>query len=165
MYPPAHCSPVQPGETLQSSILIGWPGQYLPPGPGGGHSHLRPHCSVPGPHVVLQLSQRSHSHQWPSGTKNGRMSHHQHCTCHYFTYYMEEDCKVLFVFDFHDYIQSHFLLCVVLDCHHCKLNPNCNQDIQSCRRWFCARKLSCFLRTMATPSVFCSLSLFQGHML
>ena len=78
---------------------------------------------------------------------------------------MEEDCKVLSVFDFHDYIQSHFLLCVVLDCHHCKLNPNCNQDIQSCRRWFCARKLSCFLRTMATPSVFCSFALFQCHML
>ena len=76
---------------------------------------------------------------------------------------MEEYCKALSVLDFRDYIQSHFLLCVILDCHHYIFDPNCNQEIQSCRRWFCARKLSCFLRTMATPSVFCSL--FQCHML
>ena len=69
-----------------------------------------------------------------------------------------------FAFDQHHHIHSHFLLCVILDCHH-YMNPNCNQDIQSCRRWFCARKLSFCLLTMATPSVFCSFALFQCHML
>ena len=77
IYPPAHCSPVQAaGEMLQSSILISWPGQYLPPGPGGGQSHLRLYCCNPGPHDVLQLPQRLHSHHWPCTSKNGWMRHH-----------------------------------------------------------------------------------------
>ena len=61
---------------LQASLFDPRPGQSTPPSPGGGQLHLRPHRSNPGPHVVVQLSQRSHSHQWPGGTKNGIMRQH-----------------------------------------------------------------------------------------
>ena len=50
---------------LQSLNMVPRPGQSLPPGPGGGLSHLRLHSCDPGPHVVLQMPQRSHSPQLP----------------------------------------------------------------------------------------------------
>ena len=52
------------GWLLQTSILVGKPGQCPPPGTGGIQSHLRLHSCNPGPHVLLQLSHCSHSAQW-----------------------------------------------------------------------------------------------------
>ena len=65
-YPPGHC------RLLQSSFLVAEPGQWPPTGTGGIQSHLRLHSCDPGPHVVLQLPQRSHSPQLPlTTTKKG----------------------------------------------------------------------------------------------
>ena len=55
---------------LQSSIFNTLPWQPLPPSPGGGQWHTRPHCCKPGPHAVLHACQTVHSHHWPCVTKS-----------------------------------------------------------------------------------------------